>query len=127
MRTAAQAAKGESMRTRSTLVLGPFALAAAALCACRMAPLQTVASPDQVVEAPVQMPRIPDPDPGAAWVPEGYRVEVAVKDLSYPTSVEFDGHAGLYVAESGYAYGDPAAPARVLHITPDGRAEIVAD
>jgi hypothetical protein len=88
------------MRTfMSALAPGAVAAAGLAVSGCRMAPLQTVASPKQVVEAPVQMPRIPDPDPGAAWAPEGYRVEIAVKDLAYPTSVEFDGRGGMYIAE----------------------------
>ncbi|HEV2130355.1 MAG TPA: hypothetical protein VGR27_04610 [Longimicrobiaceae bacterium] len=33
---------------------------------------------------------MPPPDPAAARVPTGYRVEVVMRDLNYFTSVEFD-------------------------------------
>lgn len=77
-------------------------------------------------EAPKEMPKIPPPDAQAAQVPPGYRVEVAVQDLTYPTSVEFDAAGNMYVAEGGYAYGDPVAPARVLRFAPTGAMEIAA-
>jgi hypothetical protein len=65
---------------------------------------------------PRELPRIPPVDAAAARVPPGYRVEVVVRDLIYPSSIEFDGQGNLYVAEAGYSYGDPAAPARILRI-----------
>ena len=40
--------------------------------------------------APKEFPRIPAPDASAAEVPDGYRAEVVLKDLTYPTSVTFD-------------------------------------
>jgi glucose/arabinose dehydrogenase len=76
---------------------------------------------------PKEIPKIPAPDPKAALVPPGYKVEVAVKDLIYPTSVEFDNQGNMYVAEGGYAYGDPVAPARVLRIEKNGTMEYVAE
>lgn len=39
--------------------------------------------------------------------------------LIWPTSIEFDDSGRTYVAESGYVYGDPFAPARVLRIERD--------
>lgn len=63
---------------------------------------------------------MPEPDAAAAIVPAGYKVEVFMKDLIWPTCLEFDGSGYAYVAEAGYAYGDPFAPAQVLRIAPDG-------
>lgn len=39
---------------------------------------------------PREFPIVPPPDAAAAEVPDGYRVEVVVRDLVYPTSVTFD-------------------------------------
>jgi hypothetical protein len=50
----------------------------------------------------------------------GYQVELVAKDLTYPTSIAFDGSGGLYVAEAGYAYGDPIAPAQIVRIGAGG-------
>jgi glucose/arabinose dehydrogenase len=95
---------------------------------CRFAPVQATAQPrQQVVTAPRERPTIPAPDAAAAWAPAGFRVEVVVRDLIYPTSVEFDDQGNLYVAESGYVYGDPAAPARIWQITPDGEMRPVVE
>lgn len=77
--------------------------------------------------SPKEFPRIPPPDASAAEVPAGYRVEVVVADLVYPTSVELDEAGNLFVAEAGYAYGDLVAPARVHRITPSGEISLVAD
>jgi len=98
------------------------------LTACTMPPLQTIAQPRQAIQAAAkEMPRIPDPDPAAAWVPAGYKVEVFVRDLTYPSSIEFDPDGNAYIAESGYVYGDEAAPARIWRITPRGEMRIIAD
>ncbi|HVL69068.1 MAG TPA: PQQ-dependent sugar dehydrogenase [Vicinamibacterales bacterium] len=76
--------------------------------------------------APREFPRIPPPDAKAARVPPGYRVEIAVKDLIYPSSVEFDDQGNLFIAEAGYIYGDLVAPARILRVRQD-RIEVVAE
>ncbi len=76
---------------------------------------------------PKEFPRVPPPDAAAAQVPAGYRVEVVMRDLNYPTSVEFDDRGNLYIAEAGYAYGDLVAPARILRVTPAGQIAIVAE
>ena len=71
--------------------------------------------------------RIPAPDPRAAAVPAGYRVEVAFAGLAYPSSIEFDDHDRIYVAECGYMPGDPSATPRILRFDRDGKnREVVA-
>lgn len=77
--------------------------------------------------SPKEFPRIPDPEPAAAQVPAGYRVEVVIRDLVYPTSVEIDEQGNVLVAEAGYAYGDLMAPARVHRFGVDGSVELIAD
>ncbi|NNJ24901.1 PQQ-dependent sugar dehydrogenase [Alienimonas chondri] len=62
----------------------------------------------------------PAPDPAAAEVAEGYRIEVFADGLDYPTSVEPDGAGGLFVALSGAAPGDPSAEPALLHFAADG-------
>jgi glucose/arabinose dehydrogenase len=77
--------------------------------------------------APKSFPAIPPPDAAAVDLPPGYRAEVVLADLTYPTSVEFDEGGFTYVAEAGYAYGDLVAPARVLRIAPSGEIVLFAD
>lgn len=76
---------------------------------------------------PKEAPIVPPPDAAAAWVPDGYKVEVFMKDLIWPSSIEFDKAGNIYVAEAGYVYGDPFAPAQILRITPDGQISRYAD
>lgn len=76
---------------------------------------------------PREFPRVPPPDAAAARVPDGYRVEVVLSGLEYPTAVDLDEAGNLYVAEAGYAYGDPVAPARILRVSPAGEMAIVAE
>ena len=107
----------------SSVVLASLGL----LSGCDIAPLQVTAQPrDEIVEAPTETPQIPAPDPAAAEVPDGYRVEIFARDLIYPTSIEF-GKDAVYIAEAGYVYGDLAAPARVWRVSNDGQMAIVAD
>lgn len=74
-----------------------------------------------------EMPKVPVPDAVAAQVPAGYKAEVFMKDLNWPTSVDFDESGNVYVAEAGYVYGDPFAPARVFRIAPGGQVSLFAD
>jgi glucose/arabinose dehydrogenase len=70
---------------------------------------------------PKEFPKVPAPDASAAQVPAGYKVEVFMKDLIWPTSIDFDEAGNVYVALAGYVYGDPFAPAEILRISPAGQ------
>lgn len=70
---------------------------------------------------PKVQPKIPAPDASAAIVPDGYKVEVFMKDLIWPTSIEFDESGNIYVAQSGFVYGDLVAPTPIFKISPDGK------
>lgn len=76
---------------------------------------------------PKDKPTVLEPDALAASVPPGYKVEVFMKDLVWPTSIEFDDDGNVYVAEAGYAYGDPFAPAQVFRITRNGEITRLSD
>lgn len=92
-------------------------------------------SPDKHAESPdmktaTQMllgPEVPPPDPSAVQVPEGYRAEVVVTGLTYPTSVEFDDAGSMYIAEAGYSYGDELPAPRILRVGPEGEIEVVGE
>ena len=75
---------------------------------------------------PSKLPKPPPPDPQEAWVPDGYKAEVLVKGLTYPTSLAFDGAGTMYVAESGYSYGDARGQARVLRYIMAGPSDVLA-
>jgi hypothetical protein len=70
---------------------------------------------------PKELPKIPEPDAAAAQVPAGYKVEVFMKDLIWPSSIDLDESGNVYVSEAGYVYGDPSAPTQILRITPSGQ------
>jgi glucose/arabinose dehydrogenase len=77
--------------------------------------------------APKAFPEIPPADPDAAELPDGYRAEVVVRDLTYPTSIDFDDRGNLYFAEAGFSYGDPAGLARVIRVSNSGELTVVAE
>ncbi|MCF6159102.1 MAG: glucose dehydrogenase [wastewater metagenome] len=92
---------------------------------CGISPrIAAVPEPETIQEVPKTMPVIPEPDPAAVTTPDGFHAEVVMKGLIYPTSVEFDDAQSMYIAESGYAYGDLNAPARVFRVLPDGNIEV---
>src|SRR5947207_8845342 len=65
---------------------------------------------------PIPLDRVPStvPSPSAAdaAVPPGYRAEVVVSLLNYPSSLTFDPVGNLYIAESGAPPGDESRPPR---------------
>ena len=71
------------------------------------------------------LPAVADPDAAAAKVPSGFKVDVVIKNLTYPTSAIFDEQGNLYVAEAGYSYGDGAAKPRVSRISPNGEVQVL--
>ena len=81
----------------------------------------TAAPPRPVKAAPIEDPKIPLPDPLAADIPPGYRVEVVASGLTFPSSIEFDDSGTMYIAEAGYVCGDIAAPARVMRVSSTSR------
>lgn len=58
-------------------------------------------------------------------LPEGYKVEVLAKALTFPTAVTFDEAGNLYVIESGYSYGEVFLEPKLLKILPDGSTTTV--
>jgi glucose/arabinose dehydrogenase len=88
-------------------------------------------STDQEQPQPVPLERVPStvPSPNAAEVSllPGYRAEVVVSLLNYPSSITFDPGGNLYVAESGAAPGDESRPPRILRIAPGGQIDIMTD
>ena len=99
-----------SHRPQKTGSARPFELAAAVLVALTGVMLA------QEKAAQPAAPQIPPPDAAAAWVPDGFAVEVALTGLMYPSSVTFDDAGTLYVAECGYMPGDLTQPARIIRI-----------
>jgi glucose/arabinose dehydrogenase len=91
------------------------------LMGCVLASFFVIASTVRAQETrPGEQPKIPPPDPSAAEVPAGYRVEVAFDGLMYPSSIEIAGDGTIYVAECGHMPGDDSQPARILKLTGKG-------
>lgn len=81
----------------------------------------------EALQAGDELPEVPEPSADAAEVPDGYRVEVVVSGLRYPTGVEFDDAGNMYVAEAGFVYGDPVAQPRVLRVDTGGEITVAAE
>lgn len=113
------------MRTQKSrfFILAALAFSFALLCTGCAVPEQSV----PVGIYPKEQPKVPAPHASGALVPEGYKVEVFMKDVNWPTSVEFDDTGNVYVAEAGYVYGDPFAPARIFRINPGGQIVRLAE
>jgi glucose/arabinose dehydrogenase len=84
---------------------------------------------EQPLPVPVDHVTSTVPSPNAAEVSllPGYRAEVVVSLLNYPSSITFDPMGNLYVAESGAAPGDESRPPRILRIAPGGQIDIMSD
>jgi glucose/arabinose dehydrogenase len=64
--------------------------------------------------------------PADIALPDGYRIELVVQGLTFPTAVAFDGNNGLYAIESGYCYGEVFSTPRLLRIASDGSRQVIA-
>ena len=49
-------------------------------------------------------------------LPPGFKIEKVVDGLSFPTSLTWDDHGRMYVAEAGGAFLELDAPARILRV-----------
>ena len=93
-------------RVSSIALCGAFVFLIASF-GCRTPQQYVVAGPERPAKAaPIEDPTIPPPDPYAADVPPGYRVEIVASGLTFPSSVEFDDSGTMYIAEAGYVCGD---------------------
>jgi len=81
---------------------------------------------EQSVDAMRIGSKVPTPDTAAVDVPSGFRAEIVMSGLTYPTSVELDDSGVVYIAEAGYSYGDESVKPRILQILKDGRVSIIA-
>jgi glucose/arabinose dehydrogenase len=64
--------------------------------------------------------------PADVAVPAGYQIEAVATGLTFPTSVAFDDAGGVFVAESGYSYGEVFTTPRLLRVEPGGQTRVVA-
>jgi glucose/arabinose dehydrogenase len=68
------------------------------------------------------------PQAGDVDVPAGYRIELIARGLNFPSGIAFGDDGAIYVAESGYSYGEVVTQARIVEIDPQGggiRREVV--
>jgi glucose/arabinose dehydrogenase len=71
-------------------------------------------------------PEVPPAEASEAKVPDGYHASIVVRDLTFPTSVEFGPDGAMYVAEAGYSYGEENAEPRVLRIAGGEDTKVIA-
>src|SRR4051794_18697206 len=82
---------------------------------------------------PEDLQRLPTPgrsrvDPADVVVPDGYRVEVLVAGLSFPTGMGFAEDGTLFILEGGSVWPTrPYLPARVLRLRPDGTLDVFTE
>jgi glucose/arabinose dehydrogenase len=59
-------------------------------------------------------------------VPPGFTIVAVATGLTFPSGVAFDDGGGVYVSETGYAYGEQWTTPRVLRVDAGGRTTVVA-
>jgi glucose/arabinose dehydrogenase len=109
-----------AMGVSMSSVAGSAFIVAAALLWTGCYGLRTSAGGGQTDFAP---PRFADPADVA--VPAGYRVELLVQDLTYPTGIAFDGEGRVFVTEGGYSYGEDWVKPRLLQLGMDGNPPMI--
>jgi glucose/arabinose dehydrogenase len=58
---------------------------------------------------------------------QGYSIEAIAWNLTLPTSVTFDGNGSMYIAESGYIYGELRPQSRILKVDQNGNVSVFVD
>lgn len=71
------------------------------------------------------LPEVPSPSASAAYVAQGYYVQIVLNNLTYPSSLEFDDQGNLYVAEAGLAPGGQKAAPRIIRLRLAGQIDTV--
>ncbi len=69
----------------------------------------------------------PQPTTDKLNLPEGYSAEAVLWNLTLPTSVTFDGNGSMYVAESGYIYGELRPQPKILKVDQNGNVSVFLD
>lgn len=59
-------------------------------------------------------------------LPQGYKIELVAKDLTFPSGVTFDASGNLCVIETGYCYGEVWLEPRLMKIDGAGNRTVVA-
>lgn len=59
-------------------------------------------------------------------LPAGYDIEIAAKNLTFPTGITFDNDGVPYVTESGYSYGEVFTEPRLVKRNNDGSLATIA-
>jgi hypothetical protein len=59
-------------------------------------------------------------------LPDGYTAE-GVCRITLPTSVTFDANGSMYIAESGYIYGELRPQPRILKVDQNGNVSVFVD
>ncbi|HJT47752.1 MAG TPA: hypothetical protein VJ729_06180 [Nitrososphaeraceae archaeon] len=60
-------------------------------------------------------------------ITKGYKIEPVLWNLTLPSSVAFDDNGNMYIAESGYAYGELETTPRILKIDTNGTVSSYVD
>lgn len=59
-------------------------------------------------------------------LPSGYTIDLAAKNLTFPTGITFDDEGQPYVTESGYSYGEVFTEPKLVRINKDGSLTTIA-
>src|SRR6185436_10473799 len=65
-------------------------------------------------------------NPADVALPEGYKIEIVAKDLTFPSAVTFDDDGNMYVTEAGYCYGEVRTEPKLLKLEQDGKKTEIA-
>lgn len=83
----------------------------------------------RTTEIPLRLPTTARPliDPADVWVPEGYKVDVVMAGLSFPTGMGFADDGTLFILEGGSTWPTrPTLPPRILRLLPTGGVDVFA-